>query len=122
MAPFIEKIWTVLGREFGEYSGRKSIVVSALYGLMSAGYAFRNLLVDWTHHLGLFPFPADLYLWMKNKVIPDDGFNYYTYVIIYVDNVMVMNHDTETVLSRIDKYFKLKTSSIGDNEIYLGGK
>ena len=35
---------------------------------------------------------------------------------------MVIYHDTETVLRRIDKYFKLKPSSIGDPDIYLGAK
>ena len=50
----------------------------------------------------------------------DDGFNYDVYVLIYVDNFMVIHHDAESVLRRIDKYFKLKTSSIGDLDIYLG--
>ena len=35
---------------------------------------------------------------------------------------MVIHHDTESVLWRIDKYFKLKPSMIGDPDIYLGDK
>ena len=35
---------------------------------------------------------------------------------------MVLHRDTESVLSRIDKYFNLKPSSIGDPDIYLGTK
>ena len=46
-------------------------------------------------------------------VRPDDGFKYYFYVIIYVDGVMVIHHDTDSVIRRIDKYFKLKGTSIG---------
>ena len=45
-APVTEKIWTVLRPEFGEESGRKAIVVRALYGLNSAGAAFQNNLAD----------------------------------------------------------------------------
>ena len=53
---------------------------------------------------------------------PEDGFDYYAYVLIYVDNVMVIHHDAESVLRRIDKYFKLNPSLIGYPEIYLGAK
>ena len=74
------------------------------------------------HHLVFLPFPVNLDLWMKSTVRPDYGFNHYTYVLIYVDDVMVIHHDAESVLRRIDKYFKLRPSSIGDPDIYLGSK
>ena len=35
-SPATEKIWKVLGQEFGVDAGRKDIVVQALYGLKSA--------------------------------------------------------------------------------------
>ena len=59
---------------------------------------------------------------MKPMVRPEDGFKYYAYVLLYVDDVMVTHHDTESILRRIDKYFKLNTSLIGDPDIYLGAK
>ena len=40
-APCREKIWTTLGKEFGDDCGRKAIVVRALYGLKLSGAAFR---------------------------------------------------------------------------------
>ena len=49
----------------------------------------------------------------------DDGFNYYAYVLIYVDDVMVIHHDADGVIRRIDKYFNIKPSFIGDPDIYL---
>jgi hypothetical protein len=39
-APVKEKVWTILGPEFGHDSGRSAIIVRALYGLKSAGAAF----------------------------------------------------------------------------------
>ena len=39
--PCREKIWTTLGKEFGDDCGRKAIIVRALYGLKSSGAAFR---------------------------------------------------------------------------------
>jgi hypothetical protein len=39
-APVREKVWTVLGPEFGHEAGKSAIIVQALYGLKSAGAAF----------------------------------------------------------------------------------
>ena len=47
---------------------------------------------------------------------------YYSYILCYVDDVLVVHHDVMTTLMKIDKYFKLKPSSIGDPDIYLGAK
>ena len=51
-APVSEKIWTVLGPEFGDDQGKQAIVVRALYRLKSGGASFWNHLVDCMHHLG----------------------------------------------------------------------
>ena len=39
-APITEKVWTVLGPEFGTDAGKSAIIVHALYELKSAGAAF----------------------------------------------------------------------------------
>jgi hypothetical protein len=39
-APVKEKVWTILGPEFGHDTGRSAILVRALYGIKSAGAAF----------------------------------------------------------------------------------
>jgi hypothetical protein len=39
-APVKEKVWTILGPEFGLDSGKSAVIVRALYGLRSAGAAF----------------------------------------------------------------------------------
>ena len=45
-APVNEKIWCTLRPEFGSEAGKRAIVVRSLYGLKSAGAAFRNHLAD----------------------------------------------------------------------------
>ena len=50
-SPVTEKIWTVLGKEFGQDAGKRAIIVRYLYGLKSAGAAFHNYLADYTKHL-----------------------------------------------------------------------
>ena len=41
-APCSEKIWTVLGKEFGTDQGKKYIIVRALYGLKYARCAWKS--------------------------------------------------------------------------------
>ena len=40
--PFTEKVWSILGTEFGSDAGRKAIIVRALYGLKSVGAALQS--------------------------------------------------------------------------------
>ena len=41
-APVTEKVWTILGPEFGKDAGKTAVIVRTLYGLKSAGAAFRS--------------------------------------------------------------------------------
>ncbi|KAL7476432.1 hypothetical protein ACHAW6_002297 [Cyclotella cf. meneghiniana] len=59
--PWIEKIWTTLGKEF------KAIIVQALHGLKSSGAAFRAHLAGYLHEMGYRPCPADPDLWLKEQ-------------------------------------------------------
>eukprot|EP00804_Cyclotella_cryptica_P019398 CCRYP_006588-RA/>CCRYP_006588-RA protein AED:0.13 eAED:0.13 QI:0/0/0/1/0.75/0.6/5/0/864 len=122
IAPTEEKIWTILGPEFGDDQGKKAVIVRALYGLKSAGASFRHHLADCMKHLGYTPCLADPDLWMKPEVRPDDGVAYYAYILCYVDDILSIAHNAEDVLRRLDKYFMLKPGSLGDPDIYLGAK
>ncbi len=93
-----EKIWTILGPKFGSDAGKTAIVVRALYGLKRAGASFCNHLADCMRCLGFAPCLADPDLWMRAEVRPSDGFEYYAYVLLYVDYVLVIHHDAEDVL------------------------
>ena len=119
-APCTEKIWTILGPEFGSDAGKSAIVVHALYGLKNAGASFRNHLADCMTHLGFTPCLDDPDLWMRPEVHPSDGVSYYAYVLLYVDDISVVHHDAIDVLLRLDKYFKMKPGLIGDPDVYLG--
>jgi hypothetical protein len=122
MAPVAELIWTTLGPEWGPDKGKKALIVRSLYGLKSAGASFRNHLADCMRHLGYLPCLADPDLWYKSEVRPDDGFKYYAYVLLYVDDCMAIGHNPLEVLNQLDKFFTMKKGSIGDPEIYLGCK
>ena len=113
---------TVLGPKFGEDSDMKAILVRSFYYLKSVGYAFWNHSSEFMYHLGFLPCTADLDLWMKPMLRPGDGFYHSSYVLIYRDDVMVINYDAESVFRRIDNYFQLNPSSMDVPDIYLEAK
>ena len=60
----------------------------------------------------------DICLKAKNQ----DGIDYYSYILCYVDYIMVIHHYARPILDRIEQFMKLKESSVGDPDIYLGAK
>jgi hypothetical protein len=122
MAPITEKVWTVLGPEFGDDDGKRALIVRALYGLKSAGAAFRNHLSECMKHLGWHPYRVDRDLWMKAETRPDDGVSYWAYILIYVDDILCVHHDPGSPLGNMDEYFKMKEGSIQVPIFFLGAK
>jgi hypothetical protein len=59
---------------------------------------------------------------VEEETHPDDGVKYWAYILIYVDNILCVHHDTGTSLAQIDKYFKMKPGSIMEPTFYLGAK
>ena len=105
MAPCEEQIWTMLGPEFGADAGKKTFLVCALYSLKSARALFSCHLVDCMRTLGYSSCKADSDLWYKPITCPDDGFEYYTYILFYIVDCLAIHHDTESILYELDKYF-----------------
>ena len=70
-SPCSKKIWTVLGKEFGTYQGKKAIIVRALYGLNSSGAAFHAHLAECMRSMVYTPCRGENYLWMKPEIDPD---------------------------------------------------
>jgi hypothetical protein len=64
-APVTEKVWTVLGPEFGPDAGKNVIIVRALHGLKSSGAAFRAHLASFMRQMGYTSCKADPDLWYK---------------------------------------------------------
>ncbi len=120
--PVKEKVWTILGPEFGHDSGKRAIIVRALYGLKSAGAAFRAHLASFMRQMGYTSSKADPDLWLKAVTRPEDNVHYYAYILCYVDDILCIHHDPMSVMGEINKYLPLKPSSVGDPYIYLGAK
>jgi hypothetical protein len=119
-APCKEKVWTILGPEFGPDAGKNAIIVRTLYGLKSAGAAFCAHLASFMRQMGYTSCKADPDLWYKAETRPKDNYHYYAYILCYVDDILVIHHDSMSVLNQINEYLPLKSTSVGDPDIYLG--
>ena len=75
-APVKEKVWTFLGPEQGEDTGKRAIIVRVLYGLKSSGAAFRAHLYKCMTVLGYKPCLVDPDMWLKAQII--DSREYYS--------------------------------------------
>ncbi|KAI2496195.1 hypothetical protein MHU86_18334 [Fragilaria crotonensis] len=73
-------------------------------------------------HLGWESCKADQDVWLKPEVRKDDGYQYYAYCLLYVDDILIVHHDGVRMLNEIDHFFKTKPGSIRDPEFYLGAK
>jgi hypothetical protein len=122
-APSSEKHYIICGDEFGEeHRGKVAIIRRALYGGKSAGRDYWLHMRSCMGHLGFSSSKGDADIWMR-EAKKSNGDEYYEYVLLYVDDCLVISEHGESVIrNEIGKYFTLKESSIGPPDIYLGGK
>ena len=72
--------------------------------------------------LGFKSSQGDPEVWMW-EAIKSDGTQYWEYVLLYLDDCLVVSGNGEKFLrNEKRKYFTLKETSIGPNKVYLGGK
>jgi hypothetical protein len=116
-----ERIWTRTGPEFGSEAGTIFIVKKALYGLKSAGAAFRALLAETLYDIGYVPTKADPDVWLR-PAVKANGFEYYEIVLWYVDDVLCVSDDPLTTFQGLQSTFKLKDDKIARPEMYLGAQ
>ena len=120
-APNKEKCWMIAGPEFGPDKGKNFLVVRALYGLKSATFSFRSYMVEKLTELGFTSSLADPDVSLRAAVKSNaEGYN--EYVLMYVDDILAISCDAESILQDIQSTFKLKNDKIEPPEFYLGAK
>ena len=102
-----EKVCFTAGTEFGSRKGDLVIIAKALYGLKSSGAAWRAHLAQSMTDLDYSPCQADADVWMRPMTKPD-GFEYWEYVLIYVDDIMVISHEPEKLMESLSALYRLK--------------
>ena len=59
---------------------------------------------------------------MKPYIQTENSFRYYSYVLTYANDILVMHHDAITPLDHINHFFNMKPESMEDPDIYLEDK
>ena len=91
----------------------------ALYGLKSSGAAFHAHLAETLDDIGFVPTRVDPDVWHQTAV-KEDGFEYYEYVLCYVDDILAISHKVKDDLKAVQAIFKLKDDKIEPPDMYLG--
>ena len=122
-SPTSQKHYIICGPEFGmENVGKVAIMHRAVYGGKTSGRDFRNHLRSCMEFINFTSCPADPDVWMR-PAIKSDGTKCYDYVLLYVDDALVVSEKAESILrNELGRYFELKEESIGPPDHYLGGK
>ena len=109
-----QKDYIICGLEFGvENIGQTALIHRALYGGKAAGRDFRNHLCSCMEFLNLKSCLADPDMWMR-PAIKSDGNTYYEYILLYVDNALVVSENAESILqNELRRY---------PPTVYLGGR
>jgi hypothetical protein len=103
-----EKVYFIAGDEFGaSRKGKPVVIIKALYGLKTSGAAWRAHFADTLHSMGFTSSLADLDVWYRADCKPD-GFEYYSYILVYVDDILVISHQPEVTMTIIAQSFRLK--------------
>jgi hypothetical protein len=106
-APCREKIWFEGSIECGEDQGKVCVVVRSLYGLKSAGAAFRSSLAQILRDVGYDSTNADPDVWI-HKAVKDNGHQYYEMLFVYVDDILALSHQAENAIKEITAFYKAK--------------
>jgi hypothetical protein len=109
----------VCGPEFREFQGWYMIIVHSLYGLWSASSSWRNLLAVMLTEMGFeFCHLADLDVW-HHPAETADGFHYYEYILVYVDDILSISKNPREVLEKLRMIYWLKNDEINPLKLYL---
>ena len=60
-------------------------------------------------------------LWIR-KAVNNNRWEYYEYMLLYVENFLCVSRRPRESLEKVNKYFPMKASSIVPPKIYLGSK
>ena len=118
-APCGEKVWFQAGDECGENAGKAMMVTKALYGLKSSAKAWRTFFSASLETLGFKSCEADPDVFMK-KECDSSGRPYWSYMLVYVDDCLLLNHDPNPIMEKLKKMYKMKGDAYGTPDRYLG--
>ena len=121
--PSSQKDYNICGPEFCvENIGQTALIHHALYSGKAAGRDSRNHLRSCMGFLNFKSCLAYPDMWMR-PAIKSHGNTYYEYILLYVNDALVVSENTESILqNKLGRYFHLKEELISPPTKYLGGR
>jgi hypothetical protein len=118
----VEKVYTTAGKEFGpEKAGRPVLITRALYGLRGSGKAWRDHMSSTLRDFGYKSSKADPDVWMLARTKPD-GFEYWSYILVYTDDILIVDHEPQVAMDYLASCYTLKPGSVKEPDTYLGAQ
>ena len=122
-APCGEKVYFRCGPEFGNLEGQYAILTKALYGLKTSAAAWRNQLAQvLEQEMDFVACKADPNVWMRVGTKEATKEQFYEYLLVYTDDILVVLDKPKGVLTQLDQHFLLKRDSIKEPDLYLGSQ
>ena len=107
------------GDEWKSDQGKVVFIVRSLYGLKCSALVWRNhLSYILGNHLGFQSSLADPRIWFK-AAINKAGNECYTYIIVYVDDLLIFDKDPRNYMAMLESKYMVKPSIIGYPKVYL---
>lgn len=107
-APAREKVHTTAGPEFGpDNIGKTVIIVRVMYGLKSSGAAWHAKFSETLRDMGFLPSYVDPDVWYR-PAIKTCRFEYYEYILVYVDDILVLSASPLPIMKTIQQTYRLK--------------
>jgi hypothetical protein len=95
----MEKVYTTADKEFSsENLGCPVIITRALYGLRSSGKAWRDHMASTLCETGYSSCKANPDVWVRIKMMKPDGFKYWSYILVYTDDLLVVDHESQVIM------------------------
>jgi hypothetical protein len=117
-----EKVYTIAGLEFGaDKVGRPVLINRALYGLKSSGARWRDHMAATLREANFVSCKGDPDVWMRPNVKPN-GDKYWEYVLCYVDDILCVSNEPQTVMDYLASRYTLKKGSVKEPDVYLGAE
>jgi hypothetical protein len=105
-----KKVHTTAGPEFGPINiGKTVLVVRAMYGLKSSGAVWHAKFSKTLRSMEFKPSYADLDVWIRPATTVD-GFEYYEYILVYVDDVLVISAAPIPIMKTLQQAYHLKAN------------
>jgi Reverse transcriptase (RNA-dependent DNA polymerase) len=109
-----DKLYIIVGREFGEREGHILVTSKALYSLRSSGARWHDRFADCIRELGIFPCKAEPEIWMRKNG------NIYEYIAVYVDDLAIAMKNPKEFTDILETRHTFKHKGTGPITFHLG--